>query len=426
MVYVYDFLKDLLKKGKLNGFRWSYSPHGDDLNQDDIKKIFEDKYPEYVFNILISALDNTMNTKLPFTIEQAKEIMGDVLYKRYVYTLLGKVLENPSYNKIPISQDEVKRVIGEDGHKKFVSALINKMIEGGNIFSLSNVVQRLQSNYGIEITQGNLKDYVGVEKYKEYIRALLNRAIENPVVNALGVSKEEIVAELGLDAYVEYINAVIGKVLESPETRRLPISKEEIREAIGEEKYQKFLADIIKGMLRGENIMGLNGVMSTLDRNYVLSLTANEIKDVVGDIEFKRYVTKLYEKSYEDPIENKIDIDKNIIIDELGLEKYIRYVNRILDVSAEDPANKKLKFSKEEIIDTVGQAKYNEFIKKVVLGFVNDKSFRGESKLIEKLQQNFDIEMDSKKIREAVGAQLWFNFLKRSKFQGGRTGFLSR
>jgi len=417
MPYVYDILYDFVKAGKMVGVQWSYSPYGDDLNQEDIKKVFKEKYPEYIYNILISSLDNTMYSKLPVSVEEAKIIVGESLYKKYIFKLLGKILENPAYNKLEISQEEIKQTIGEENHKKFIAALIDKLLQGDNIHSLGTVIQKLKNSYEIEINQQELKQFVGTEKYRNYIQTLLNKAMENPVVNKLEVTKQEIIDELGADAYVAYINKILEKILENPINKKLNLSKEEIVDSVGEVGYNRFINSVIREILEAEANYGLNTVIGILSSNYDVALTPEQIKVIIGDARFRSYIQKIYDRATINPFENKLDTDKEVIIEELGLEAYARFVSRILDVSTEDPKDKKLKVSKEEIISLLGQNRYDEFVKKLLLGFLNDKSFFGELRLLNKLRENFDVELTSTQIRQMVGPQIWFMFLKRSKFQ---------
>jgi len=410
--FVYDFLRDMANKGTLKGFNWRYS---NDLNLEQIKNIFVgEKFKEYVYNMLIKNLDNTSYSKLEISMDEAKKIIGEELYKKYIYKQLGKVLENPAYNRLNVSQEEIKRVIGEENHKKFVTALVQKLLESDNIHSLGSVLQKLRDNYDIHLTQQELKTFVGDEKYKEYIRALLDKAMENPVLNRLEVTKQEIVDELGLQSYVEYVEKILEKLSEDPSNKKLNLSKEEVIETIGKEKYDAFIINIIEKLINSDNVSGVNGVLAILKSNYDVDLTAQQLKEIIGDYKFEKYIKDLYDKAMISPFENKLDVSKDVIIDELGYDKYVQYISRILDVTAEDPINKRTNLTKEEIIDTVGEPIYNDFVKKVVTSFVDNPNFYGIERLLSLLRTNFGIDVTKEQAMKLVPIQKWFGLVKRS------------
>lgn len=422
MPYVFQFLGELSEKGfvihtatqpvGLVNFVWSY---GKDLSQEEIKKVFsKEKYALYVYNALVENLGNTYYGNIGMSIEEAKVIIGPELYKKYVFKLLAKTLENPAYNRIGISQEEVKQVIGEENHKKFVAALVQKMVDGGNIHSLGSVVQRLRDNYGLNLTQQELKTYVGAEKYREYITTLLEKAIENPVINKLEVTKQEIVDELGLEKYIEYIEAVLSKVLENPASKKLNLSKEEIVETLGEDRYNKFVISLVNKMFDSENISGLNGLLGMLKNNYNLDYTPQQVKDIIGEHKYIKYIKDLYDKAMINPLDEKLDVSKSVIVDELGMEKYAQYINKILDVAVQEPVNRKLVINKDEVIDTLGAAKYDEFVKKLVNAFIDTPSFYGTARLLAKLELNYGINMEEDDAERLVGPKKWFFFMKRS------------
>lgn len=422
MAYVYQFLTELSNTGfvihtatkpvGLVTMDWSY---GADLSQEDIKKIFsKDKYALYVFNVLVENLGNTYYSKLGMSMEEAKKIIGPDLYKKYIFKLLAKTLENPAYNRLNVSQEEIKQVIGEENHKKFVSALVQKMIEGGNIHSLGNVVQRLRDNYDLHLTQQELKTYVGADKYREYITTLLDKAMENPVINRLEVTKQEIVDELGLERYVEYIEAILNKILENPSNKKLNLSKEEIVDTVGEDKYNRFVISLVNKMFDSEYISGLNGLLGMLRNNYSLDYTPQQVKDIIGEHKFAKYVKDLYDKAMINPLDEKLDVSKAVIIEELGAEKYAQYIKRILDVAVQEPVNRKLSINKEEVVETLGEAKYVEFVKNLVNAFIDTPSFYGIERLLAKLELNYGIVMEEDEAERLVGPKKWFFFMKRS------------
>ena len=433
MVYVIDFLKELAEKGFvlysskvpvfLTGFKWSYSPHGDDLTKEDIQKIFTGKnYALYVYNMLIETLDNTVYNNMNMSIEEAKQIIGKDLYKKYIFKLLSKALENPAYNRLSVSQDEIKNTIGEENQKKFIDELVKKLLEGDSIHNLSNVTQKLRDNYGVNLTQQELKVFVGEGRYKEYIRTLLNKAMENPVVNKLEVTKQEIISELGIEAYIEYINKILQKIIENPINKKLNLTKDEIIEIVGKDNYNKFISSVISKITETDASYGLNTVIGILKTNYNLDVTPEQMKIILGDIKFSNFIKKVYNKAIENPLINKLDTDKDVVIDELGTDAYARFIKRILDVSIENPVNKKLTIGKDEIINFLGQGEYDSFVKRLLMAFLNDRSFTGELRLISKLEENFGIIIPIEQVKRIVGIQNWFMFIKRSKLHGSNFG----
>lgn len=230
MTYVYDLLQDFVKQGKLTNFVWSYSPHGDDLDQDEIKFIFEGNLGVYINSILNKNLTQTTYFAPPFTREQILKAVGKEAYSEYITKLLDKNLKFPSFN--------------------------------------------------LTLKKGDIIAAVGQDKYKEYITEFLFKALEDPSYK-IKLPKAEIISVIGEDKYNEYVDRLLAGVLQDPIKNHISIEKDELFALLGEARYKEFISNVVKQIVSNEYI-NTEGKLTYVLREQGIRFDADKIKALVG------------------------------------------------------------------------------------------------------------------------------------------------
>lgn len=198
MKYVFDFLMNLVKEGKVETFNWSYRP---DLTPEEIKTIFASNPEAYLRGLIELNLKSPVYTPPPFTKEEIINTIGREKYSEYVRNLLANDLVSSSF-RLKLKRGEIIDGVGQDGYKNYMSKLIDSAIQN--------------PNYRVPFSKSDIVKAVGEEKYQIYIDNLLGKVLENPFENNLGIeTKDELFALLGQERYKQFVTSLVNKVVQS-------------------------------------------------------------------------------------------------------------------------------------------------------------------------------------------------------------------
>lgn len=203
MKYVFDFLMNLVKEGKVTTFNWSY---GEDLTQDEVKTIFAANPEAYLKGLIELNLKSQVYTPPPFTKEEIIKTIGRDQYSEYVSRLTANDLASPSF-RLKLKRGEIIDGIGQDGYKNYMSALVDLATQN--------------TAYKVPFSKADIVKAVGEEKYQIYIDNILNKVLEDPFNNQLGIeTKDEMFALLGQEKFKQFVTSLVNKVVQNTNSER--------------------------------------------------------------------------------------------------------------------------------------------------------------------------------------------------------------
>lgn len=252
MPFVFNFLNDMVKKGKIENVKWSYSPHGPDLTEPEIAYVFEGNLDAYISGM----------------------VKGNLLSQVYVPLSYGK--------------EEIIKAIGKEKYSEYINQLLIKNLES--------------PSFRLKLKKGDIISAVGQERYKEYLNQLMDKALENPAYK-VSLPKADIVNVVGEEKYNQYIDGILNKVLVDPIKYTVDMEKDELFAILGEEKYKEFMISVVKKIVDASSS---ENTLEYLLKKHKLHMPIDKIKQIVGSKTWFMFLKRSHE-SGQSNIRGRLD-----------------------------------------------------------------------------------------------------------------------
>jgi len=249
MQFVFNFLNDMVKKGKIEHVKWSY---GKDLTAPEVAYVFEGNLDAYIAGMVKDNLISKVYVPLSYGKEEIIKAIGKEKYSEYINQLLIKNLESPSF-RLKLKKGDIIAAVGPDKYKEYLNQLMDKALEN--------------PAYKVNLPKSDIVNVVGEEKYNQYIDGILNKVLVDPVKYAVDMEKDELFAILGEVKYKEFMSNIVKKVVEassSENTLQYLLGKHKLTMPI--DKVQQMVGPKIWFMfLNRSNKKGMSNLYSRLD-----------------------------------------------------------------------------------------------------------------------------------------------------------------